>query len=107
MSWCIQSYFERVSGAFMQRPGECYIAQIRALERDAEIGWKQFVDLLAASIELNDEEQIQPITLIATLHSFCYGSERLNEALFFTGADSAPNRFYINSLYHFISARRR
>jgi hypothetical protein len=87
-----------------QKEAEYYIAQIRGLARQAEIGWRIFSSPPTPSRKLSEEEQIQLITLIATLHSFCYGAERLDEASFVTGPDSAPIRFYINSLYHFIAA---
>jgi hypothetical protein len=96
--------YKQITGPWLQQNGEYYIAQIRSLARKAEIGWRLFANPPSASSPLDEEQQIQLIALIATLHSFCYGAERLDEASFHTGPDSTPVRFYINSLYHFIAA---
>jgi hypothetical protein len=87
-----------------QQQGEYYIAQIRSLARQAEIGWRIFASLPTPSRKFSEDEYIRLVTIISTLHSFCYGVERLDEASFVTGSDSTPVRFYINSLYHYIAA---
>lgn len=83
--------------------GESYIAQIREFGRNAEIGWKLFDNPIKPSTQLDDEQQIQVLTIIVALHTFCYGVERLEEASIRTGPTSTPVRFYINSIYHYIA----
>jgi len=83
---------------------EYYITKIRSMAREADIGWRLFACPPMPAHSLTEEEQIQIITIVATLRSFCYGVERLDEASFVTGPDSTPVRFYINSLYHYIAA---
>jgi hypothetical protein len=83
---------------------EFLLSQIRPLARNAEIGWRLFEAPPHPSHELDKDEIIKLITIVATLHSFCYGVERLDEASAATGASSTPVRFYINSIYHYISA---
>lgn len=94
----------KISSSTSRQEAEYYISQIRSLARDAEIGWRLFASPPQPSHSPSDEEVIQTHTLIATLHSFCYGAERLDEASFFTGPASTPVRFYINSIYHYIAA---
>src|SRR5574341_777673 len=96
--------YNHILSAEKQQVGEYYIAQIRSLARQAEIGWRLFATPPQVPRPLSDDEQIQLIIIIATLHSFSYGVERFDEASFATGPDSTPVRFYINSLYHFIAA---
>jgi hypothetical protein len=93
-----------VSDPFSHHRAEQYVSQIRGLARKADIGWKLFHESPSLSRTLTDEEIIQILTLISTLHTFCYGAERLDEASSVTGPDSTPVRFYINSLYHYIAA---
>lgn len=93
-----------VSDSYEHRRADQYVSQIRGLALKADIGWKLFDDPPKLSRTLKDEEIIQIMTLISTLHIFCYGAERLDEASFITGPDSTPVRFYINSLYHYIAA---
>jgi len=96
--------YGQIQNAEMQQMGEYYVAQIRSLAREAEIGWKVFAHPPTSSHPLTEDEKIRLITTISTLHSFCYGVERLDEASFVTGPSSTPVRFYINSLYHYIAA---
>ena len=96
--------YGQIKSADKQQYGEYYVAQIRSLARQAEIGWKIFMIPPNAPRLLSDDEYIQLVTIISTLHSFCYGAERLDEASFVTGPGSTPVRFYINSLYHYIAA---
>lgn len=96
--------YGQISAAFRQQQAEYYIVQIRNLARNAEIGWRLFSSPPTPAHSLSEDEQVQLITLVATLHSFCYGAERLDEASFVTGPDSTPVRFYINSIYHYIAA---
>lgn len=96
--------YTQIQKSDKQQMGEYYIAQVRSIARQAEIGWKIFTTSPITSHPLSEEEQIQIIMIISTLHTFCYGVERLDEASFVTGADSPPVRFYINSLYHYIAA---
>lgn len=96
--------YTHILSAEKQQLAEYYIAQVRSLARQAEIGWKLFANPPHSPCPLSDAEQIQLITIIATLNSFSYGVERLDESSFVIGPDSTPVRFYINSLYHFIAA---
>jgi hypothetical protein len=96
--------YRQIRNVDKQQLGEYYVAQIRSLARQAEIGWKVFAAPPNAPRPLSEDEQIRLVTIIATLHAFCYGVERLDEASFVTGPGSTPVRFYINSLYHYIAA---
>ena len=98
------SLYGQIQNTSKQQQGEYYVAQIRSIARQAEIGWKIFSSPPAARRLLSEEEQLRLVTTIATLHAFCYGVERLDEASFVTGPESTPVRFYINSLYHYIAA---
>jgi hypothetical protein len=96
--------YGQIQSADKQQQGEYCVAQIRSRARQAEIGWKLFAVPPTAPRSLSDDEYIRLMTIISTLHSFCYGVERLDEASFVTGPDSTPVLFYINSLYHYIAA---
>lgn len=96
--------YARISSENNRELGEDYVSKIRSLARKADVGWKLFGVPPKPSNKLSEEEYIQIATLISNLHGFCYGVERLDEASFVTGPNSPPVRFYINSLYHYISA---
>ena len=98
------SLYDQIQSANNQQRGEYGVSQIRSSARQAEIGWKLFANPPTTSRSLSDNEYIRLVTISSTLHAFCYGVERLDEASVVTGPDSTPVRFYINSLYHYIAA---
>jgi hypothetical protein len=97
------AFFDCIKDAPTRETSEYLISQIRNIARNADIGWKIFSSPPEIKKTLSDDEQIQLLVIISTLHEFCYGAERLDEISFLTGSVSTPIRFYINSLYHFIA----
>lgn len=81
-----------------------FLSQLRTFARHAEIGWQLFSSVPETSHRLSDEEAIQLFLIEQTLHEFCYGIETVNDVSSIAGEISTPIRFYVNSLYHYISA---
>lgn len=96
--------YSQINSGINQQLADLLISGIRSHARGADIGWKLFNVPPKPLRSLSDEEYFQLFALISTLHGFCYGVERLDEASFVTGSDSPPVRFYINSVYHYIAA---
>lgn len=83
---------------------ELYISPIRDFVRKAEIGWRLFANPIKTSHLLSDQEATQLIMIVTTLHELCYCVERLDEASFLSWERSTPVRFYVTSLYNYVSA---
>lgn len=79
------------------------ILDMRSFTRKSDIGWKVSSKPPNASHQLSNKEVSQLIGLVAVLHSFCYGIERLEEVSELIRPENTPIRFYINSIYHYIS----
>lgn len=80
-----------------------FLSRLRTFARRAEVGWQAFSSVPKPSHRLSDGETIQLFLIEETLHEFCYGAERVNEVSSAAGETSTPIRFYVNSLYHYVS----
>lgn len=77
--------------------------KIRAYARNADIGWKIFNSSVPLEKQLTETQVWQLIAIVGTLREFNYVFERVEEASLFTFENSAPVRFYINGIFHYIS----
>jgi hypothetical protein len=77
---------------------------IRKYARDADIGWPIFLVPIKLEVDLSDNQVLQLMGLSGTLLELNYCFERIEEATLFTFPNSAPVRFYVNGLFHYISA---
>ena len=77
---------------------------IRSFARDANIGWKIFRQPILPTQELVDIQIWQLVSILGTLMELNYCFERIEEASYFTFENSAPVRFYVNGIFHYVSA---
>ena len=78
--------------------------RIRAFTRNADIGWKIFESPIMPELKLTELQIWQIIWIVGTLQEFNYSIERVEEASLFTFDNSAPVRFYINGIFHYLTA---
>lgn len=78
--------------------------KVRSFARGADIGWKIFEHPIMPTKTLSDVQVWQLISLAGTLMEVNYCFERIEEASDFTFENSAPVRFYVNGIFHYVSA---
>jgi len=78
--------------------------KIRDFARGADIGWKIFENPIAPHIKLTEMQTWQLMALVGTLLEVNYAFERVEEASFFTFENSAPVRYYVNGIFHYLTA---
>jgi len=83
---------------------EFQLTKLRGMVSRAELGWKLFSQPLLPTRTLSDIEILQLISVEGALRELCYCCERLEEAAAITWGGSSPTRFYINSIYHYVSS---
>lgn len=83
---------------------EIPLGKLRRLASHAEIGWKLFSAPQLPTHTLSDKETLQIVGVERALHELCYCCERLEEASFLTWGGSSPTRFYLNSIYYYVSS---
>lgn len=96
----IRTQLDDVSKRFAEIP----LTELRRLASQAEIGWKLFLNPQLPTHTLSDKEIIQLIGVERALHELCYCCERIEEASVITWGGSSPTRFYLNSIYHYVSS---
>ena len=77
--------------------------KIRNFARDADIGWKIFENPIIPDVTLTDIQTWQIIAIVGTLLELNYSFERVEEASMFTFENSAPVRFYVNGIFHYLA----
>lgn len=65
--------------------------------------YTKFPDTLE-NLQLKDSHILQIASIVSELKSLCYGFESVERWSMLTYENSVPVRFYLNSLYHFISS---
>lgn len=78
--------------------------RIRAYARSAEIGWTIFQQPIELKQKLTDLNVWQLLGIVGTLFDLSYCFERIEEASIFTFENSAPVRFYLNGIFHYVTA---
>ncbi len=82
---------------------EIYLSKLRDIARKADVGWRVFKTPPKTSHPITDSEAAQLILINFRLHELIYCYERVEEASALTWARSTPVRFYVNSIFHYIS----
>jgi len=77
---------------------------IRNFARSADIGWKVFEDLIVPTTPLSEMQTWQLLAIVGILMELNYCFERVEEASFFTFENSAPVRFYVNGIFHYLAS---
>jgi hypothetical protein len=88
----------------MQIRADEIMERIRGFTRTADVGWKIFEEPIMPSISLTEVQIWQLMGIVGTLLEFNYCFERVEEASFFTFENSAPVRFYVNAIFHYLTA---
>ncbi len=77
--------------------------KLRSFSRRADIGWKIFEKPIAPELHLTEMQIWQLLAIEGTLMEFNYSFERVEEASMFTFESSAPVRFYVNGIFHYLT----
>jgi hypothetical protein len=77
---------------------------IRNFARQANIDWKVFETPIIPELVLKETQVWQVIAVIGTLVELNYCFERVEEASIFTFENSAPVRFYVNGIFHYLAS---
>jgi hypothetical protein len=77
--------------------------RIRNFAREADIGWKIFENPILPNITLTEMQTWQIMAIVGTLLELNYSFERVEEASMFTFENSAPVRFYVNGIFHYLA----
>ncbi len=80
------------------------LSVIRGFAARADSGNRYFRNIQNPSHQLTDDEVIQLISLERSLHEICFGFERLEEISHSSHGNSTPIRFFINSIYNYLSS---
>ena len=80
------------------------LGKIRDFSRDADIGWVIFEKPILPESNLDEIQIMQFLGIIGTLLELNYCFERVEESVFFTFENSAPVRFYVNGIFHYLTA---
>jgi hypothetical protein len=83
---------------------ESILRDFRSLVANAKPGWKLFNSPRLPDKDLNDIECLQLWGVEEALHELCFCFENLEWASTLTGERSTGTRFYLNSIYHYISS---
>jgi hypothetical protein len=78
--------------------------KIRSFARKADIGWKIFEQPIMPTRDLSSMQVWQLISIAGTLVEINYCFERIEDVAYFTFENSAPVRFYVNGIFHYVSA---
>ena len=76
---------------------------IRDYARNAAIGWIIYKEPIKVEAALSDNQIWQLLGLMGTLLELNYCFERIEEVTLFTFVNSAPVRFYVNGIFHYIT----
>jgi len=79
------------------------LGRIRSFARGADIGWKIFENPILPDISLTEMQTWQIMAIVGTLLELNYSFERVEEASMFTFENSAPVRFYVNGIFHYLA----
>lgn len=79
------------------------LKRIRDYSRGADVGWKAFENPIMPDVQLSDIQVWQLVAIVGTLMELNYCFERVEEASLFTFENSAPVRYYVNGIFHYLS----
>lgn len=83
---------------------ETLLINFRGQVARAEIGQPLFISPDLPNRDLTDLESLQLIGVERALYELCFCFENLEYASAFTWGGSTPTRFYLNSVYHYVSS---
>jgi hypothetical protein len=93
----------QIKGAY-QYQAEFSLTELRSFASQAEIGWKLFSEPIVPNRVLSDRGILQIVGVERAVHELCYCFERIEQVATLTWGGSSPSRFYLNSIYHYVSS---
>ena len=93
-----------ITDPLLRQLAEIPMFHLRSIAARAEYGWKLFADPTVLPKSLEDVEILQLFAIEAALHELCYACETLESTAATTWGGSTPTRFYLNSIYHYVSS---
>ena len=96
------SFFE-IEDRYMFGIAEVSVKEMRGIIASSTNGTDLFSKPIVPTVELSDTEVLQFVFLEKALHEFCYCCEQLKIATELTYSGSTSSRFYLNSIYYYVS----
>jgi|GEM_PF-1034404 hypothetical protein len=94
----------RISNPLARMTAEPMLASLRRMAAKADLGWRVFATPPLLPRPLDDVEVLQLVSLEWALHELCYACESVELSAATTWGGSTPTRFYLNSIYHYVSS---
>jgi hypothetical protein len=98
------SLSSRISDPFVHQIAEYPLSRLRSLAANAGFGWKLFASPPSLQRKLQNIEVLQLFAIERALHELCYACEMVEASSAKTWGGSTPTRFYLNSIYHYVSS---
>jgi hypothetical protein len=83
---------------------ETLLAPLRGAAARADIGWRLFSSAPVLPRPLSDVQILQLVSLERALHELCYACESVELSAASSWGGSTSTRFYLNSIYHYVSS---
>lgn len=103
LSEALEDYL-KIEDPVIRDKAEEHLAELRFTASGAYIGWKLFVSPVMPNRVLSDLEILQLVGIERALHEMSYGFEMVEKSADEGWGGSSRTRFYLNSLYHYISS---
>lgn len=87
-----------------QMVADAILKQIRRFSLRAGTGWKIFETPIRGNITLSKIQIAQLIGVIGAITELCFCFDSIEEASLLTHENSAPVRFYVNGIFHYVTA---
>src|SRR4030067_1313570 len=94
--------FEQIEDPMARRGAEEAMRSLRSIASRAQPDDLLFRDPPKLPRDLTDIEFLQLARIDATVHELCYCCEMVQTATDMTWGGSAPTRFYLNGIYHYV-----
>lgn len=94
----------QISDPMARKVAETMLSQLRGMSARAEIGWRLFSEEQRIPRPLEDLEILQLLGLERALHELCYACESVELSSVTSWGGSTSTRFYLNSIYHYVSS---
>lgn len=96
--------FSQITDPPIREFSEIPLSNLRFMASGAEIGWRLFTRPIRPNKNFADIEIIQLMGLERALHELSYAFEMVEKSAEEGWGGSSRTRFYLNSIYHYVSA---
>lgn len=94
----------RIADPLIHQLADVPMFHLRGLAVRADYGWQLFANPPTLPKVLEDVEVLQLFAIEAALHELGYALENVEVTAVATWGGSTPTRFYLNSIYHYVSS---